>query len=74
MSDNESLDNFIKYNYYISDINPLLKNIFNDVISNDLDITNVKYAFDYVLYKSFAQSLFEINNDIHKLNVIDFEN
>lgn len=74
LSDSESLDNFIKYNYYISDINPLLKNIFNDVISNDLDITNVKYAFDYVLYKSFAHSLFEIDNDIHKLNVIDFEN
>lgn len=72
--DAKSLDNFIKFNYYKDDLHPLINKIINSLVSSNADISHVRIAFDYIMYKSLAELLFDQEKDLHKLNVIDFEN
>ena len=74
LSDDQSLDSFIKFNYYSNDINPLLKTILKTLISSGIDISQARIAFDFILYKSLAHLLFDREKEVQELNVIDFEN
>lgn len=71
--DKKSLNNFIQFNYYRNNLHPLITIILNTFIKTNSNFENVRKSFDYVLYKSLAQKLFDKDKNIQELNVINFE-
>ena len=71
--DKKSLNNFIQFNYYKNNLHPLITIILTSFIHTNTNFENVQKSFDYVLYKSIAQKLFDKDENIQELNVINFE-
>ena len=71
--DKKSLNNLIQFNYYKNNLHPLITIILTSFMKTNARFENVGKAFDYVLYKSLAQKLFDKDKNIQELNVINFE-